>query len=517
MATHERSPLLFGAGDDAAPRTRFFRVILGGAACAGLAVVAVAGLRGVDGASFLPSRLGAGLLGDDDALGDASGELLSGGDGTMTRILDSTTAELQDGAMMMDPDGSGNEGVGKVPTNIPFDADPLTAEENELMGEVEAKENGDADALSFSGSDGLEWPGSDIDSDVDIGTGGSDSAPAAYEQPAPKAAVAVETPTPTEKAVDDFHAAAEPSDSAAPATASPDISSSTSGSSGSGDFWIMPQETMDELVAEIKPAVAFESPPAPEAPPFPEKLTPESIIVSKEDSTIKAEFKPKNPFELPEPLKEGNDVVAVPVTNVPPRGFLEEEMDLLLQNKGRNAGLKPKDLKTRALYYAAVDSFNLTNAHCGPHDSLMRALTPMLKQSFNASHEEGRMNVTVDAVAFGSCIESPRPRKSSYPEWYVPVSSVNLMFMSAVNREKIAGKEQLQKFMVDSSRVIRAGGFHAMMQKTLYERVDAYDGQFDAVKILTTWLPRLIGFVIIEGPPGSGEALLKTNGPIMAS
>ena len=135
--------------------------------------------------------------------------------------------------------------------------------------------------------------------------------------------------------------------------------------------WVAPNE--DKLhVADY--------PPAPSIPPFPDAKN--RVPLTLATATLTGKENPKPIKDDPEPTKEGNNVVTVPVANVPKVGFSDKQIEMIKANKAKNAGLAPNSLVVRGFYFSIFDFFYLTHSNCG--GDIHSAPPPIFQKSLRA-------------------------------------------------------------------------------------------------------------------------------------
>ena len=162
-----------------------------------------------------------------------------------------------------------------------------------------------------------------------------------------------------------------------------------------------------------------------------------------------------------------------------------------------------KTLKTRGFYYTAFGKFGLTNSECNEY------IAPIVRHALNdAIAAAVGMTDQPDAANTQNCFTGVNDETNQ------GVVFTENEYLVAKDRSKMKG--DLTQFGNDVLHMIHDADFYALMQHAI--EVEGGGGEHPGSEILPSGeSPKMIGFIIIEGPPGSGKTLEKTNGPIMAS
>ena len=249
-------------------------------------------------------------------------------------------------------------------------------------------------------------------------------------------------------------------------------------------------------------AVIIDYPPAPSHPPIPEK----SPIVTPETATIKAAENPRDFMgNLPEPEVAGNDVVTLPVANVPKSGFTEKQLDMIRDNKAKNAQIDETSLRVKGFYYAVFDFFFLSDSQCSNGK-----LLPMIQGALDKAFEHAKEHMTdyPEAMKAERCTDFPAD--DNYDKPYTMLN-----YMIGKDRSALSAPEA---FANEGTQVVKDASFFALANKLINEQLHedkehkVFFRNDDKAVIMP---PKIIGFITLEGPPGSAETLLKTNGPVL--
>lgn len=240
-------------------------------------------------------------------------------------------------------------------------------------------------------------------------------------------------------------------------------------------------------------------PPHPEGPP----VAPAPVVTAA-SATTSANQNPSSFIPLPAPLTVGNDVTAVPATNIPEKGFSDVQIELVKNNKARNAKMDGATLTVRAFYYTVYGEFNVTNSHCteGAGPNGYRAV---IQHALMDGFAEVQMSAKPDATDSQHCINM------GMDELHTDAPFTENNYLVATDRAHLT--TDLQTFAKEVVGVIHDAAFYTVLQHAIKEETGNLDHTGSDIEIVKE-SPKLIGFIVIEGPPGSAEKLQKSNGPI---
>lgn len=283
-----------------------------------------------------------------------------------------------------------------------------------------------------------------------------------------------------------------------------------------GDDWVDLDDDMDritKLAKKLGPknrTLVADYPPVPPHPDLPKQLSPSEIIVVRNQSALEFELRPAFPGALPEPKTPGNEVVAAAVANVPGVGFTDAQVEMVRANKERNAGLPSGNLTTRAFYYALVDSFNLTNCACGGESLNTYLVNPALNESFSLAASS--MSQPIAGVETSHCEQYNVPN-STFANFD---SMATVYYTIAADRDALGDKDAIDVFAKESTAIVHTPDFYTLLQAGILESGASPNHEGSDV-VENGAKQRLMGFIVLEGPPGTAQAVEKTNGPVMAS
>ena len=507
MATHEHTPLLTVVERDDASRSSRRRGLAALGVCATLGVAACVGVSALRSGAAGPS------LGDalDDALAQLRGlDALDDGqavDATTTATGDpspSTGGEVsREGAVTESAvDRVAAQAYEEPVTEVMDHAyNPLVLDAS--GHEVSGREAGDPEASGFEAS-GFEASGPDA----------SGFEASGFEADAPDASD-----------WNAFDASADTADAAfidtvdadAPAPSAYDVALADAPESGSkmwGDEWGDLDSDLDRIKSLAKKlgprngTLVADYPPVPPHPDLPKQLAPEQIIVTKDQSDLAFDFVPRFPGVLPAPEAEGNEVVAAAVANVPGLGFTDAQVELVRANKERNAGLPAGSLTMRGMFYAIVDSFNLTNCACGGDSLNAYLIQPALNESFTLAASS--MSQPVAGVETNHCEQIPMP--GAYPNFE---SMTTIHYTVAADREVLGDHDAIDTFVRESLEIVHTPDFYTLLQAGILESGASPEHEGSNI-IENEEAQKFMAFIVLEGPPGTAQAVQKTNGPVMA-
>ena len=269
-------------------------------------------------------------------------------------------------------------------------------------------------------------------------------------------------------------------------------------------------QSLAEKLGPKKTMLLADYPPVPPHPDLPKQLSPNQIIVSREQSGLPFDFVPRFPGTLPDPETDGNEVVAAAVANVPGVGFTDKQIELVRANKERNAGLEAGSLTARAMYYAIVDSFNLTNCACGGESLNEYVVQPALNESFTLAASS--FSQPIAGVMTNHCLQTEMP-EGTYANFD---SMTTLHYTVAADREALGDKTAIDTFAKESLAIVHTPDFYTLLQAGILETGVSPDHEGSDV-IDSGVAIKLLAFIVLEGPPGTARAVERTNGPVMAT
>jgi len=540
MATHEHTPLLTvveRGGAAHAPRRR---------GLAALGVCATLGVAACVGVAALRHGAGPASLGDalDDALAQLRGlDALDDGqavDATTTTTGDpspSTGGEVsREGAVtesavdrvaakayqepvteVMDHaynplvlDASGHEVEAGDPEASGFEASGFEASGFEASG---------FEASGFEAS-GFEASGPEASGFEASGPEASGPEASGFEADAPDASDwnAFDASADTASADTADAAFIDTVDADAPAPSAYDVALADAPESGSkmwGDEWGDLDSDLDRIKSLAKKlgprngTLVADYPPVPPHPDLPKQLAPEQIIVSKDQSELAFDFVPRFPGVLPAPEAEGNEVVAAAVANVPGLGFTDAQVELVRANKERNAGMPAGSLTMRGMFYAIVDSFNLTNCACGGDSLNAYLIQPALNESFTLAASS--LSQPVAGVETNHCEQIPMP--GAYPNFE---SMTTIHYTVAADREVLGDHDAIDTFVRESLEIVHTPDFYTLLQAGILESGASPEHEGSDI-VENGEAQKFMAFIVLEGPPGTAQAVERTNGPVMAT
>ena len=250
-------------------------------------------------------------------------------------------------------------------------------------------------------------------------------------------------------------------------------------------------------------------PPVPPHPDLPEQLAPEQIIVTKDQSDLPFDFVPRFPGVLPAPEVEGNEVVAAAVANVPGRGFTDAQVELVRANKERNAGLPAGSLAMRGMFYAIVDSFNLTNCACGGESLNTYLIQPALNESFTLA--AASLSQPLAGVETNHCEQIPMP--GAYTNFE---SMTTITYTVAADREVLGDHDAIDTFVRETLEIVHTPDFYTLLQAGILESGASPEHEGSDI-VENGEEQKFMAFIVLEGPPGTAQAVERTNGPVMAT
>ena len=532
MATHEHTPLLTVVERDDASRSSRRRGLAALGVCATLGVAACVGVSALRSGAAGPS------LGDalDDALARLRG-LDTLDEASAAAGVPSWSASVEADDVEVPKEGAGEtteSAVDRIDAAYGYD-EPVTEVNAHAYDELELDANGepmveDVSGDGFegedSGDDAMEPPVMDEQSVMDEqpvmdeppmdeqSAGGDDATepPVMDDQPVMDEPPMDEQSAEGPSAYDDLLPQG-------PSSAYDDLladAPSTGDGELWGDDWVDLDEDMDrikKLAKKLGPknkTLVADYPPVPPQPDLPKQLSPSEIIVVRNQSSLPFELRPTFPGPLPLPITDGNEVVAAAVANVPGVGFSDAQVDMVRANKERNAGLNAGDLTTRAFYYALVDSFNLTNCACGGESLNTYLVNPALNESFSLAADS--MSQPIAGVATDHCEQYNVPT-GTFPNFD---SSVIVYYTIAADRDALGDKDAIDAFAKESTAIVHTPDFYTLLQAGILESGASPDHEGSDVVENGAKL-KLMGFIVLEGPPGTAQAVERTNGPVLAA
>ena len=522
MATHEHTPLLTvveRGGAAQAPRRRGLAAL---GVCATLGVAACVGVAAL--------RYGAGPASLGDALDDALAQLRGLDALDDGQAVDATTTATGDAS----PSTGGEVSREGAVTESAVDRVAAQAYEEpvtEVMDhaynplvldasghEVSGREAGDPEASGLEASgfeaSGFEATGPHASGFEASGPEASGFEASGFEADAPDASDWNAFDPSADSADADF---IDTVDADAPAPSAYDVALADAPESGSkmwGDEWGDLDSDLDRIKSLAKKlgprnkTLVADYPPVPPHPDLPKQLAPEQIIVTKDQSDLAFDFVPRFPGVLPAPEAEGNEVVAAAVANVPGLGFTDAQVELVRANKERNAGLPAGSLTMRGMFYAIVDSFNLTNCACGGDSLNAYLIQPALNESFTLAASS--MSQPVAGVETNHCEQIPMP--GAYPNFE---SMTTIHYTVAADREVLGDHDAIDTFVRESLEIVHTPDFYTLLQAGILESGASPEHEGSNV-IENEEVQKFMAFIVLEGPPGTAQAVQKTNGPVMA-
>lgn len=499
MATHEHTPLLTVVERDDASRSSRRRGLAALGVCATLGVAACVGVSALRSGAAGPS------LGDalDDALARLRG-LDTLDEASAAAGVPSWSASVEADDAEVPKEGAGvttESAVDRIDAAYGYD-EPVTEVNAHAYDELELDANGEPMVEDVSG-DGFEGEDSGVD---------ATEPPVMDEQPVMDEPPMDEQSAEGPSAYDDLLAEG-------PSSAYDDLlaeAPSTGDGELWGDDWVDLDEDMDrikKLAKKLGPknkTLVADYPPVPPHPDLPKQLSPSEIIVVRNQSSLPFELRPTFPGPLPKPITDGNEVVAAAVANVPGVGFSDAQVDMVRANKERNAGLNAGDLTTRAFYYALVDSFNLTNCACGGESLNTYLVNPALNESFSLAADS--MSQPIAGVATDHCEQYNVPT-GTFPNFD---SSVIVYYTIAADRDALGDKDAIDAFAKESTAIVHTPDFYTLLQAGILESGASPDHEGSDIVENGAKL-KLMGFIVLEGPPGTAQAVERTNGPVLAA
>ena len=528
MATHEHTPLLTvveRGGAAHAPRRRGLTAL---GVCATLGVAACVGVAAL--------RHGAGPASLGDALDDALAQLRGLDALDDGQAVDATTTATGDPS----PSTGGEVSREGAVTESAVDRVAAQAYEEpvtEVMDhayntlvldasghEVSGREAGDPEASGFEAS-GFEASGFEATGPDATGSEASGFEASGFEASGPEAS-GFEADAPDASDWNAFDASADTADAAfidtvdadAPAPSAYDVALADAPESGSkmwGDEWGDLDSDLDRIKSLAKKlgprngTLVADYPPVPPHPDLPKQLAPEQIIVTKDQSDLAFDFVPRFPGVLPAPETEGNEVVAAAVANVPGLGFTDAQVELVRANKERNAGLPAGSLTMRGMFYAIVDSFNLTNCACGGDSLNTYLIQPALNESFTLAASS--MSQPVAGVETNHCEQIPMP--GAYPNFE---SMTTIHYTVAADREVLGDHDAIDTFVRETLEIVHTPDFYTLLQAGILESGASPEHEGSDI-VENGEEQKFMAFIVLEGPPGTAQAVERTNGPVMAT
>ena len=548
MATHENTPLLTvveRGGAAHAPRRRGLAAL---GVCATLGVAACVGVAAL--------RYGAGPASLGDALDDALAQLRGLDALDDGQAVDATTTTTRDPS----PSTGGEVSREGAVTESAVDRvaakkyeEPVTEVMDHAYNplvldasghEVSGSEDGDPEASGFEAfgfeDGGFEASGPEASGFEAFGfeDGGFEaSGPEAsgfeafgfedggFEASGPEAS-GFEADAPDASDWNAFDASADTADADfintvdadAPPPSAQDVALADAPESGRkmwGDEWDELDFDLDRIKSLAKKlgprngTLVADYPPVPPHPDLPEQLAPEQIIVTKDQSDLPFDFVPRFPGVLPAPEVEGNEVVAAAVANVPGRGFTDAQVELVRANKERNAGLPAGSLAMRGMFYAIVDSFNLTNCACGGESLNTYLIQPALNESFTLA--AASLSQPVAGVETNHCEQIPMP--GAYTNFE---SMTTITYTVAADREVLGDHDAIDTFVRETLEIVHTPDFYTLLQAGILESGASPEHEGSDI-VENGEEQKFMAFIVLEGPPGTAQAVERTNGPVMAT
>ena len=89
-------------------------------------------------------------------------------------------------------------------------------------------------------------------------------------------------------------------------------------------------------------------------------------------------------------------------------------------------------------------------------------------------------------------------------------------FTIAADRDALGDEDAIDVFAKESTAIVHTPDFYTLLQAGILESGASPNHEGSEV-IENGAKQRLMGFIVLEGPPGTAQAVDKTNGPVMAS
>ena len=518
MATHEHTPLLTVVERGGAAHAARRRGLTALGVCATLGVAACVGVAAL--------RYGAGPASLGDALDDALAQLRGLDALDDGQAVDATTTATGDPS----PSTGGEVSREGAVTESAVDRVAAQAYEEpvtEVMDhaynplvldasghEVSGREAGDPEASGFEAS-GFEASGFEATGPHASGFEASGPEASGFEADAPDASDWNAFDASADTADADF---INTVDADAPPPSAQDVALADAPESGRkmwGDEWDELDFDLDRIKSLAKKlgprngTLVADYPPVPPHPDLPKQLAPEQIIVTKDQSDLPFDFVPRFPGVLPAPEAEGNEVVAAAVANVPGLGFTDAQVELVRANKERNAGLPAGSLTMRGMFYAIVDSFNLTNCACGGDSLNAYLIQPALNESFTLA--AASLSQPLAGVETNHCEQIPMP--GAYPNFE---SMTTIHYTVAADREVLGDHDAIDTFVRESLEIVHTPDFYTLLQAGILESGASPEHEGSDI-VENGEEQKFMAFIVLEGPPGTAQAVERTNGPVMAT
>jgi len=286
--------------------------------------------------------------------------------------------------------------------------------------------------------------------------------------------------------------------------------------------WALSEAALDQVASVFASRVgerdspwlptADSTPPPPASPPYPGLIPKTEHIHNELDSKLDFTYVPDFPGQVPASSTPGKKVVMIPVANIGASGLSDEQVNLVLKNKAKNAGVGVEALKRRGFFYGVVGEFEVTNAACDFYGQrLTVTLNNAIQAAYTIAHGEGLITPNPHGVNFQQC---DTVDDGSYPDFN---SRARMMYVASVDRSLADSKEIFTEFIDDVSPVPFARDFNTLVNKAILDTGVTPKAGVQVVQSKEMTQPRLIGWIAIETVEGIAEGLRITNGAVLAA
>ena len=129
----------------------------------------------------------------------------------------------------------------------------------------------------------------------------------------------------------------------------------------------------------------------------------------------------------------------------------------------------------------------------------------VIKHALLDGFSEVEMSARPDASDSQHCVDM------GYDELHTDAPFTENNYLVATDRANL--KTDLATFAEEVVGVIHDAAFYTVLQHAIREETGNMEHTGSDIEIVKE-SPKLIGFIVLEGPPGSAEKLQKSNGPI---
>ena len=157
------------------------------------------------------------------------------------------------------------------------------------------------------------------------------------------------------------------------------------------------------------------------------------------------------------------------------------------------------------LFMSAYKAYAETRGCMRPSRSGPNGYRAVIQHALLDGFAETEMTAKPDATDSQHCIDMGMDEL--HPD--APFTENN--YLVATDRAHLT--TDLPTFASEVVGVIHDSAFYTVLQHAIKEETGVEDHSGSDVEIVKE-SPKLIGFIVIEGPPGSAEMLQKSNGPI---